>query len=146
MCEMASMVHLMPGPRNRDTPCFKGRGVKRFISEFESLADAASLDSGVHCHAVPHYCSEKIEEFVLSLDEYHKEDWEGIKKMLQCFYCTDEEIHHYNWKSLLTFAQKARDIHDLSSFDAYCRDFLVIAWALECKKITEKMKPSIKSR
>jgi hypothetical protein len=132
---MTSMARLMPGPRNRDAPRFKGRGVKGFLSEFDSLADAASLDSAARCRAVPRYCSEKIEEFVLSLEEYHKEDWEGIKKMLQRFYRADEEIHHYNRKSLLAFARKARDIQDLSSFDEYCRDFLVIARALERKKM-----------
>src|SRR6266849_6780190 len=39
-----SVARLMPGPRNRDVPRFKGRGVKRFLTEFEALADAASLD------------------------------------------------------------------------------------------------------
>ena len=87
-------------------PHFKGRGVKHFLSEFKSLADVASLDSAAHCHAVPCYCSEKIEEFVLSLDKYHKEDWEGIKMMLQHFYHADEEIHHYNRKSLPAFTCK----------------------------------------
>ena len=115
-----SMVRLMPGPQNRDAPHFKGRGVKCFLLEFEALADTASLDSAAHCCAVPRYCNKKIEEFVLSLDEYHKEDWEGIKKKLQHFYCADEEIHHYTRKSLLVFARKARDIQDLSSFDEYC--------------------------
>src|SRR6266852_9130429 len=105
-----SVARLMPGPRNRDVPRFKGRGVKRFLTEFEALADAASLDSAVRCRAVPRYCHEKVEEFILSLEEYDKDDWEGIKKKLEHSYRSADEIHHYTCKSLIVFARKARDI------------------------------------
>ena len=133
--KMASTARLMPGPRNRDAPRFKGRGIKRFLTEFEALADAASLDPAARCRAIPRYYNEKAEELILSLVEYDREDWEGIKKKLEHFYRSDEEIHHYTRKSLLTFVCKGRNIQDISSFDEYCRDFFIISRALECKRM-----------
>src|SRR6266852_8105579 len=133
-----SVARLMPGPRNRDAPRFKGRGVKRFLTEFEALADAASLDSAARCRAVPRYCHEKAEEFILSLEEYDKDDWEGIKKKLERSYRSADEIHHYTRKSLIAFARKARDIQDIASFDEYCRDFFIISRALERKRMLSK--------
>src|SRR6266849_2955430 len=130
-----SVARLMPGPRNRDAPRFKGRGVKRFLTEFEALADAALLDSAARCRAVPRYCHEKAEEFILSLEEYDKDDWEGIKKKLERSYRSADEIHHYTRKSLITFARKPRDIQDIASFDEYCRDFFIISRALERKRM-----------
>ena len=129
------MARLMPGRRNRDAPRFKGRGVKRFLTEFEALADVASLDSAARCRAVPRYCHEKAEEFILSLEEYDKDDWEGIKKKLERSYRSADEIHHYMRKSLIAFAHKARDIQDIASFDEYCRDFFIISRALERKRM-----------
>ena len=61
---MATMAHLMPGPRNRDAPRFEGKRIKRFLEEFEALANAAALDGVERCRHIVRYCRGEAEEFI----------------------------------------------------------------------------------
>jgi hypothetical protein len=132
---MATMARLMPGPHNRDAPRFEGKRIKRFLEEFEALADAASLDRVEHCRHIVHYCRGEAEEFIESLEEYEDKDWDTLKSKLEELYPSEEEEHHYTRKLLALYSRKTRNITDMTSFDKYVRRFVVISRALEQKKM-----------
>jgi hypothetical protein len=116
---MASTARLMPRPHNRDAPQFEGKRIKRFLKEFEALADAATLSKDECCRYIVRYCKGKAEEFIESLEEYEDNDWDALKKKLEESYPSEEEERHYTRKSLSSFYRQSRTISDMASFDKY---------------------------
>ena len=72
--------------------------------------------------------------FVKGLKEYLETDWKKLKARLAKCYPPEEEEFSITKKALVKFIQQNQNIHNLVSFDEYCRNFGLLANALEAKK------------
>ena len=122
----------MPAPRSREAPRFKGKYIKEFLDEFETLAKAAGISDKERCHYLARYCREDKKHFdhkrfVKSLQEYQEENWPELKKTLELSYPPEEEEFSVTVKALNRFVVKTRSISDLAGFDEYYRNFVLLA-------------------
>ena len=91
-----SMPKLMPAPRVKEAPRFKGEYLKDFLDEFEILAKAAGISDAEHCDYLTHYCCcDKSgfdhKRFIKGLKEYLETDWKKLKTRLTKCYPPEEE-------------------------------------------------------
>ena len=133
------MPKSMPAPRAKEAPRFKGEYLKDFLDEFEILAKAAGISDAERCDYLTRYCCcDKSgfdhKRFVKGLKEYLETDWKKLKACLAKCYPPEEEEFSVTKKALVKFIQQNRNIHDLTSFDEYYRNFGLLANALEAKK------------
>jgi len=101
----------MPAPRSREAPRFKGKYIKEFLDEFETLAKAAGISDKERCHYLARYCREdkkhfNHKRFVKSLQEYQEENWPELKKTLELSYPPEEEEFSVTVKVLNRFVVK----------------------------------------
>ena len=72
--------------------------------------------------------------FVKGLKEYLETDWKKLKACLMKCYPPEEEEFSVTKKALVKFIQWNRNIHNLTSFNEYYRNFRLLVNALEAKK------------
>ena len=136
---LLSMPKSMPALHMKEALRFKGEYLKDFLDEFEILAKAAGISDTEHCDYLAHYCCHDKsgfdhKRFVKGLKEYLKTDWKKLKARLTKCYPPEEEEFSVTKKALVKFIQRNRNIHDLTSFDEYYRNFGLLANGLEVKK------------
>ena len=124
----------MPNPRGKNSALrFRGKGIDGFLKEFEHFATHANLTDDVKCVEIGIYFARKEKRVLEVLEGYTAKNWGQLQIQLRSLYTSSEEVRHFRPKDLQKFAEKERKISKLSHFDAYRREFLVIASSLEAK-------------
>ena len=126
-----SIPKSMPALCSREAPRFKGKYLKEFLDEFETLAKAAAISDKECCHYLVHYCYEDKKHFdhkrfIKNLQEYQDEDWFKLKKMLELSYPTEEEEFSITVIALRRFVVKMHTIMDLPGFNKYLHNFSLL--------------------
>ena len=126
-----SLVFHMPGPQSHEAPWFKGRKIKKFLQEFELLAQSTWLLDVQKCKYIELYCKDREVQFIKTLPRYENKCWSELTESLPSYYPAEDEDKAYCTKDLRRFINLEHKTKRHSDFDKYWCKFWVIAISLE---------------
>ncbi|KZS86429.1 hypothetical protein SISNIDRAFT_420925, partial [Sistotremastrum niveocremeum HHB9708] len=123
----------------KDTaPRFKGnpQRLKRFLIDFETLADEAKLTDTQKCTYLPRYATHRIQQLWEGLESFKKQDWKAIKDELYTLYPVTYDSYSYESEDLEALVNKSKitPIGSVEDFAAYHRIFSQMSTFLIAQK------------
>jgi len=123
----------LPSHRSRDAPDkFKGHysKVREFLHQYEQLLTQCHIYNDMEkCEGITNYCSSQVGWLIESLDEYERDDWDGLKDKILHLYDGEQEDAHYQKSDLRKLTQKyaKKSLDKMSQWRAYEHKFTLVA-------------------
>jgi hypothetical protein len=133
MTNQISSLGQMPLRHTKQAPqMFKGeyRKVARFIEHYTHLLEYHQVTSDSDkCRGILEYCSQGVEDFILSCPGYRKSDWEKLKEEILKYYDADLMKTRIQLPDLIRFLQEQvkTPIKNLTQWMKYNRKYLAQA-------------------
>lgn len=127
----------LPSPGSKQAPkTFKGhhRDVERFLAHFKYLChQKAVIGPKEKCLGLVQYCSYDVADLLEGLEEYEKDDYDGLIKKFQHLYDGGRRKGEYHIGHIEEFtrAWRGEDIQTLEVFKQYHREYIQVAGVLK---------------
>ena len=138
-------VDALPIQGKRDAPkTFKGSydKVEEFLKTMDKLYSRYQVTTdGEKVEAILPYCSTKVQDFIRASPSFRKPNWAKLRSHMMDYYDAERASCKYTPNNIWSFNKEwnSRNIHDLTQWKKYYRDFYSMAGELLGRKeITER--------